>query len=586
MVEGGPVPERFGCATSDQSVGVAQGRHGQLRELRAQIAGRAGSGRAGLVAAFGQHPLRMDTQERIRGEGRLIQQTPRRTKTFQHPKQMHLVVSGAGSDTGRGDTAEPLHGFAELTDGGSTEPVLDLAHRQQTPREIRRAEFADEPVEVLGKRCRTQLRLRSVALVDHAPDAAALAVAARMHQRHLVVADDAVVEIRDVESAVRPEDVVDRTEPRIGRGQEIRLLGGLRRRTGEGDLVAVQPAGHHVADEERVLVLGRPQVVVVVEGAVDGGAAVGVLQHHRRVAEAVVRLAEARIPAAIEQLVDGRAVAIAGVEVAAGVPREAEGVHLPVGVLLDARAVEADAVGVAGVEVHVAAISRGDVGVVVVAVRGVEPSVEAAPERCLVAVRVAGVVEGAVEHRPFVGFAVAVGVLQEPDVRDAPDDGLPVLVVGAERIDADGDVQAVSELGDFPRASIGTEILEDHQPVAPDAVGRRGPRILDAGRRPQPSRGVEGQVEGFVDVRLRGHELDLEPGRQLELRALVGRRQRRGGPHPQAQLIVLGPRSGIPSDGGSSNGEGEDEVRRMGGHGSVLVAVPGIGCPAPQRSTQ
>ena len=85
--------------------------------------------------------------------------------------------------------------------------------------------------------------------------------------------DDAVVEISDVERTIRPEGSIDRPEPRIGGGEEIGLLGGLRRGSVEGDRVAVQPAGHHVADEERVAIFGGPQIVVVVHSPVDGRAA-------------------------------------------------------------------------------------------------------------------------------------------------------------------------------------------------------------------------------------------------------------------------------------------------------------------------
>ena len=64
-------------------------------------------------------------------------------------------------------------------------------------------------------------------------------------------------------------------------------------------------------------------------------------------AEAVVRLAEARVVRPAEELVDRLGVAVARVEVAERVERQAERVDLAVREVLDVRAVGPDAVGVA-----------------------------------------------------------------------------------------------------------------------------------------------------------------------------------------------------------------------------------------------
>ena len=69
------------------------------------------------------------------------------------------------------------------------------------------------------------------------------------------------------------------------------------------------------------------------------GRAVVVRHHLRAEAEAVVRLAEAGIPGAAEQLIDRPAVAVARVEVAQRVERQAERVDLAVREVLDVRAV-------------------------------------------------------------------------------------------------------------------------------------------------------------------------------------------------------------------------------------------------------
>src|SRR5207247_950355 len=63
------------------------------------------------------------------------------------------------------------------------------------------------PYRALAHSCR--------AFVHHAPDAAALTVAAWMRERHFVMADDAIVKIRDVKRAIGTELIVHGPEPRI-----------------------------------------------------------------------------------------------------------------------------------------------------------------------------------------------------------------------------------------------------------------------------------------------------------------------------------------------------------------------------------
>ena len=85
--------------------------------------------------------------------------------------------------------------------------------------------------------------LSGVSLVDDAPDAAALAVAAGVVQRHLVVADDAVVEIGDVQGAVGAELDVHRPEPGVVAGEEIGLLDRRGRRAVPLEAVVVDAVG-------------------------------------------------------------------------------------------------------------------------------------------------------------------------------------------------------------------------------------------------------------------------------------------------------------------------------------------------------
>lgn len=67
------------------------------------------------------------------------------------------------------------------------------------------------------------------ALVIDSPNTAAFAITAGVGQRHLVVADDSVVEVRDVKRPVRSQLQVHGPEPRVVAGQEVRLLDGSHR---------------------------------------------------------------------------------------------------------------------------------------------------------------------------------------------------------------------------------------------------------------------------------------------------------------------------------------------------------------------
>ena len=93
--------------------------------------------------------------------------------------------------------------------------------------------------------------------------------------------------------------------------------------------------------------------------------------------------------------------------------------------MFDASAVEADAVGVAGIHFHFMTVLTAHVGVVVIAVRRVEPAVKATGEGRIHPVRVAFPAERAVELFLFVRFAVAVGVFEEPKIGNRPGNALP-----------------------------------------------------------------------------------------------------------------------------------------------------------------
>src|SRR5262249_3952870 len=128
---------------------------------------------------------------------------------------------------------------------------------------------------------------------------------------------------------------------------------------------------------------------------------------------------------AMQELINWLAVAIGGVKVAKRVEAKSERIDLAPGVLLDARTIEANAVSVAGIHFHLVTVGAAHIRVVVVAVRGVEPAVEATTKRTVHTVRIPFPTERAVELLLFVRFAVAIGVFEQPDIWNGPDDTFP-----------------------------------------------------------------------------------------------------------------------------------------------------------------
>src|SRR5262245_52849542 len=130
-----------------------------------------------------------------------------------------------------------------------------------------------------------------------------------------------------------------------------------------------------------------------------------------------------------------------------------------------------------------------DMRIVIEAVRRVNPVVETAAETRLVAVGVAGVIKRTVERFAFIGFAIAVGIFDDPNIRNALDNrGISKQSLGCvsmndasayarEWINSDGNVQFAGELRHFARQAVGPEVFEDHDAVAAYAISRRRPRI-------------------------------------------------------------------------------------------------------------
>src|SRR5439155_24740385 len=101
--------------------------------------------------------------------------------------------------------------------------------------------------------------------------------------------------------------------------------------------VAIDAAGHDVADEGVASVFGREIFGVVMDHAGEGSGAVVVSADVGSEAKAVVRFAKAGIVSAAQELIDGRAVAIGRPKIAEGIEHQAKGMDQATNMLLCAR---------------------------------------------------------------------------------------------------------------------------------------------------------------------------------------------------------------------------------------------------------
>ena len=228
--------------------------------------------------------------------------------------------------------------------------------------------------------------------------------------------------------------------------------------------------------------------------------------------------------------------AVRRVLVAPRVERQAERVDLSPRDLFDARSVFAKTKRVSAVHRDLTPVGSANVRRVPESMAGVDPTVDPPREGIGHPVRV-DVAESPVQHVARLGSSVAVGVAADPDVRDAEDD----RSLRRGRI-ADRDVQSVEKVSHLRRFPVHTDPGKDGQPVARRRIAHPGKPlvarfhafpgdrigILDGMRDPQPAGRVEGDVHRLPDVRLRGHELDLESGRKMEPFPLLLRTKRVG----------------------------------------------------------
>ena len=142
------------------------------------------------------------------------------------------------------------------------------------------------------------------------------------------------------------------------------------------------------------------------------------------------------------------------------------------------------------------------------------------------------------EHLAVIAAAVAGGVGEVPDVRDAPRNTAILVLRFVPRQDAGGNIQPVRKVDDLVRHPVTIGVLENLDgitAVANPRAPRIGPAlllgrigILHGRRDPEPPALVVSEVDGLVDHGLRGEELDLEAGGNLESLLFLLRGERLG----------------------------------------------------------
>src|SRR5690349_13144168 len=100
-----------------------------------------------------------------------------------------------------------------------------------------------------------------------------------------------------------------------------------------------------------------------------------------RETETVVRFAKAWIISAAQQQIDRGTVAIGPPQIAQGIKHQSERIDLAGRMVLHARAVRLETIGVAGIHRDLAAVLGGERRIVFEAVIGINPAIESAPER-------------------------------------------------------------------------------------------------------------------------------------------------------------------------------------------------------------
>ena len=142
-----------------------------------------------------------------------------------------------------------------------------------------------------------------------------------------------------------------------------------------------------------------------------------------------------------------------------------------------------------------------DIGTIVEAVARIDPAIIAASESVAHSVRVTSRIERTVQHFAFIAFAVAVFVVQKPDVRNAEtNDSITI------REKSDRNVQLVGKHRHIIRFAIAVPVFQNADGVARRHVSRSRKGIFQRTADPQSAFGVERQIHRFCDVRLRSNQ--------------------------------------------------------------------------------
>src|SRR5690606_15080116 len=105
--------------------------------------------------------------------------------------------------------------------------------------------------------------------------------------------NDRVVEVGEIERAIRTDGKIDRAKPTVIACHEIRLRLNFWAATAPGELVAMDATGHRIAEKNVVAVVFRKMRRRVVRRTADARRSVAVIDHVGPEAEPIVRLAEA-----------------------------------------------------------------------------------------------------------------------------------------------------------------------------------------------------------------------------------------------------------------------------------------------------
>ena len=126
-----------------------------------------------------------------------------------------------------------------------------------------------------------------------------------------------------------------------------------------------------------------------------------------------------------------------------------------------------------------------------------------------------------VQHLANVRLVIAIGVLQEEEVRRGRDNHATVRERQARR-----KIQVIREDGDLVGFAVTVRVFENLDAIVPRVAVQHLVRIVHRLDHPQPATLIERERDRLDDVRLAGEELDAELGRRLHELLRLFRRER------------------------------------------------------------